>query len=230
MHGARVAHEVFACRRPARKEFLRILICLEPITRSAGNDHVARMRASAACDGLHVIERGIGIRQDVAAVDAVMIAVTPSGGFQGSAHCGGQTVAPFVVVAAWAASKGTPKVMPVPERGHMAPAWQVESRRPERCIHSPHWPMTSRTRASEQAGSNPTSDFASPCCAVAYSWSVFRLARVCFEARTRTGSCSAVRICTAVASSRCRDCGSAPVNGNGSSQPSPCMRGMTCTW
>ena len=76
MHGAGVANEVRAGPRVPTEEFVRQHVSLEPITRRAGGDQVARRVRASLRHGVHVIERRDVERQRNGAVDAASAAIT----------------------------------------------------------------------------------------------------------------------------------------------------------
>ena len=76
MHCAGVTNEVCSGPRVAAEKLVRQHVALEPITRGAGGDEVARGMRASLRHGVHVIERRDVERERNRAVDAAATAVT----------------------------------------------------------------------------------------------------------------------------------------------------------
>jgi hypothetical protein len=131
MHRMGVADEVLARPRPPCKELVRVLISLEAIAGTAGHYEVPRVRTTATGNRLDVIQRRLAEGHHPAAIHAVMIAIAVSGGLEGPAGGGGETVAALEALATGVSSDRTPQVVMMPEGGHAAPARQSPKRSPE---------------------------------------------------------------------------------------------------
>jgi hypothetical protein len=204
-----------------------------------------------------MIQRRLGERDHTATVHAVMVAVAIRRSFQRPSDRRWEAVPVLEAIGAGGAAKRAAQLVVVPEGGQEATATASRERDTERFIHNPQRSMTSQVhvrlsnrfntcvslRKPRNGGGQSRFCFNSchrqsstPSCrtpkrtAWSYWGSVLRRPGDVLATRRRIGSWSAVRIWAAVASRRCREIGSAPANGSGTSQPSPCIRGITCTW